>query len=507
MNKALLIILDGFGCRKELDGNAIRNARKPFIDKLIKEYPHTVIDTSGEAVGLAEGQMGNSEVGHMNIGSGRIIYQDSMRIKKSIQNGDFFSNQTLIGSFNRVKQKQSRLHIIGLVSNGGVHSHQDHLFALLEMAAQNKLSNVFIHVFTDGRDTAPNSGLDFIHQLEKQINQIGIGQIASVSGRFYAMDRDKRWERTEQAYKSMIGENSQVYKTASEGIEASYQNNQSDEFIKPFCVADNVRNTVKIEANDVIISFNYRSDRLRQISRVFADKNFKEFQRTGLPLHFVQFTEYDASLPLPTVFPAQQIQETIGEVVAKLGFKQLRAAETEKYAHVTFFLNGGLETAFVGEDRILVKSPKVETYDLQPEMSAFELTDKLCEAIKRDRYQLIVCNYANSDMVGHTGIYEAAIKAVETLDTCLEKLVNLAIQKNIKVIITADHGNAEQMIEPLSGQAFTQHTTGPVPLIVVDKTVKSLVEGGRLCDVAPSLLNIMNIKKPDEMTGNSLIER
>ena len=507
MNKVLLIILDGFGCRKEFDGNAIKQADKPFFDELIKDYPYTLVETSGEAVGLIPGQMGNSEVGHMNIGSGRIVYQDSMRIHKSIESGDFYTNEVLLNAINHVKTKKSKLHLIGLLSDGGVHSHQDHLYALLKFAAKEGLTDVLIHVFTDGRDTSPTSGIDFINQLEDQIKTIGVGKIASVSGRYYSMDRDKRWERVELAYQAMIGQSNLLFHSASEGIETSYQSGKFDEFIEPFIVSNQNEQIHTVQSSDVIISFNYRSDRLRQISRVFADPNFTSFKRKDNVINFVQFTEYDAKLPLKTVFPAQKIAKTLGEIISANGLKQLRAAETEKYAHVTFFLNGGVETIFAGEQRILVDSPKVDTYDLQPEMSAYQLTDKLEQAVAENKYQLIVCNYANSDMVGHTGIFSAAVKAIETLDQCLARLVKLAKKNNYKIIITSDHGNAEQMIDPLTNQAFTQHTIGPVPLIVVDDSVKTLTSSGRLCDVAPTILDLMNIDQPIDMTGRSLIKK
>ncbi|MCB0278661.1 MAG: 2,3-bisphosphoglycerate-independent phosphoglycerate mutase, partial [Calditrichaeota bacterium] len=491
MKKAILVILDGFGCRKELDGNAIRSARKPFFDQLINDYPYTLIETSGEAVGLVSGQMGNSEVGHMNIGSGRIIYQDSMRIHKSIESGDFFNNRVLLDAMATVNQKQSALHLIGLLSDGGVHSHQNHLYALLKMAADQHCKTVYIHIFTDGRDTAPNSGLTFVKKLQGEIDKIGVGKIASVSGRYYAMDRNKRWDRIEAAYLAMNGESKLIYADAISGIEAAYKKQEFDEFIVPFCVAPSASETVRIANDDLIIAFNYRSDRMRQLSRSLADPQFNQFIQINGAHNFVQFTEYDAAFPLPTVFPAQEIRMTIGEVISRLNLKQLRAAETEKYAHVTFFLNGGVETVFAGEDRIMVESPKVATYDLQPEMSAYQLTDKLVDAIRSDSYQFIVCNYANSDMVGHTGVFNAAVSAIETLDSCLQKLVTAAKTHDFTVLITADHGNAEQMIDPLSGMAFTQHTTGPVPLIVVDDSVNKLTDGGRLCDVAPTVLELM----------------
>lgn len=502
MKKALLVILDGFGHREEKAHNAIAGAATPFIDSLRANHASSLLHTSGLHVGLPDGQMGNSEVGHITIGSGRIVYQDSTRIDKSISDNIFAKNDTLLSAMNRAKRDGKTFHVLGLLSDGGVHSHQNHLYTLLEMAKENGLTDVSIHAFMDGRDTAPRSGRAFMAALEEKIAEIGIGRVASVSGRYFAMDRDKRWERVEKAYNAMTGTGGDRFASADAVFEHAYKNDITDEFIEP-CI---VGNGGAVENGDVMVFFNFRADRARQISRAFASEEFAEFSRTALAGEFVQFTEYDASFPLPTVFPKTELANTLGEVLAASGKSQLRCAETEKYAHVTFFFNGGDETVNEGEERILVASPKVPTYDLQPEMSAPEVTDKLLEAIAANTFDFIAVNYANPDMVGHTGNYNAAVAAIEAIDACLARLIPAAIAAGHEVIITADHGNSELMLNEETGEPFTQHTTGPVPVFFAsaNKNAK-LRHGGSLQDIAPTVLDILNVDKPSEMTGESLL--
>ena len=505
----MLMILDGFGENNHKDGNAVKLANTPNIDKLMKKYPTTKIAASGLAVGLPEGQMGNSEVGHTNIGAGRVVYQELTRITKSIEDGDFFSNEEFINAIENCKKNNSKLHILGLVSDGGVHSHNRHLYGLLEMAKRRDFENVYVHCFLDGRDTPPASAENYIQELEEKMKEKGVGKIASLSGRFYAMDRDKRWNREQKAYDAMVFGKGETAGTAINAIESSYQKEVFDEFVEPTVIMNGDKPVATIEDGDSVIFFNFRPDRARQITRALVDPEFNEFETKKMNLYFVCFTSYDETMPnVEVAFKKEPLKNTFGEYISKNGYTQLRIAETEKYAHVTFFFNGGEEKQYPGEDRILVPSPKVETYDMQPEMSAYEVTDKVLDAISQDKYDAIILNYANTDMVGHTGSLSAAIKAVETIDECVGKVVKLVEEKQGNLLITADHGNAEQMIDYKTGEPHTAHTTNPVPLILVsaDKNLK-LKQGGKLADLAPTMLDLMNLEKPEEMTGESLLDR
>ena len=505
----MLMILDGFGDNPNKDGNAIKLAKKPNIDRLMKKYPTTDIYTSGLHVGLPEGQMGNSEVGHTNIGAGRIVYQELTRITKSIEDGDFFSNPEFIAAIENCKKNHSKLHILGLVSDGGVHSHIRHLYGLLEMAKRRDFEDVYVHCFLDGRDTPPASAESYILKLEDKMKEKGIGKIATISGRFYAMDRDKRWERVKKAYDAMVNGEGNKSGAAVKAIEDSYQKEIFDEFVEPTVICNGNEPVAKIEQNDSVIFFNFRPDRARQITRGLVDPDFDGFETKKMNLYFVCFTNYDETMPnVHIAFKKEPLKNTFGEVVSNAGLKQLRIAETEKYAHVTFFFNGGEEKQYLGEDRILVPSPKVETYDMKPEMSAYEVTEKVCDALENDKYDLVILNFANTDMVGHTGNLAAAIKAVEAVDECVGKIVKIIEEKHGNLIITADHGNAEQMIDYKTGEPHTAHTTNPVPiiLITVDKSL-SLKENGKLADLAPTMLELMNIEKPEEMTGESLLKK
>ena len=506
----MLIILDGFGDNQNKDGNAIKLAKTPNIDKLMKKYPNTDIFTSGLAVGLPEGQMGNSEVGHTNIGAGRIVYQELTRITKSIEDGDFFTNPEFIAAIENCKKHNSKLHILGLVSDGGVHSHNRHLYGLLEMAKRRDFENVYVHCFLDGRDTPPASAESYIVKLQEKMQEKEIGKIASICGRFYSMDRDKRWERVQKCYDALVKGEGKKASSAVKAIEDSYQKEVFDEFVEPTVICNGEEPVATIEKNDSVIFFNFRPDRAREITRALVDSDFNDFEtKKDLNLYFVCFTNYDETMPnVHIAFQKETLHNTFGEYVSKLGYTQLRIAETEKYAHVTFFFNGGEEKLFKGEDRILVPSPKVETYDLKPEMSAYEVTDKVIEAIQKDYYDCIILNYANTDMVGHTGSLEAAIKAVEAVDECVGKVVKLVEEKEGNLLITADHGNAEQMIDYATGEPHTAHTTNPVPLILVTKNEKlKLKTGGKLADLAPTMLDLMNLEKPEEMTGESLLDK
>ena len=510
MNKnktVMLMILDGFGIRKDKSGNAIKTAKTPNLDRLFSTCPNAEIYASGQAVGLPEGQMGNSEVGHTNIGAGRIVYQDLTRITKSIEDGDFFSIPELVETMENCKKNNKKLHIMGLVSDGGVHSHERHLYALLELAKRRGLSDVFVHCFMDGRDTLPASGEGYIQKLEEKMREKGVGKIATVAGRFYAMDRDKRWARVEKAYNAMVRGIGDTAPSAVQAMETSYQKEVFDEFVVPTVITVNGEPVAKIEKGDSVIFFNFRPDRARQITRALVDPYFDGFKTEKLDLDFVCMTEYDATMPnVKVAFKDEELKNTFGEYISKLGLKQLRIAETEKYAHVTFFFNGGVEKEFPGEDRILIPSPKVETYDLKPEMSAYEITEKVVDAIDSRKYDSIVLNFANSDMVGHTGNMEAATRAVEALDECIGNII-LSLERNHGILLlTADHGNSEQMIDEKTGEPFTSHTTNPVPLVLYGmENVK--LNNGRLCDIAPTLLDIMELNKPAEMTGESLLVR
>ena len=503
----MLMILDGFGINPNEKGNAVAIANTPNIDKLKKTWPTTIIHTSGLDVGLPEGQMGNSEVGHTNIGAGRIVYQDLTRITKSIEDGDFFSIKEFADAIDNCKKNNSNLHIMGLLSDGGVHSHIRHLVALLEFAKRKDFENVYVHCFMDGRDTPPTSGEGYIAKLEEKMKEKGVGKIATIEGRFYAMDRDKRWNRVKEAYDAMVNGVGEEATSAVGAIEASYQKEVFDEFVKPTVIHSGDSPVATIKDNDSVIFFNFRPDRAREITRTLVDEDFNEFETKKMNLFFVCFTQYDETMPnVKIAFKPETLVNTFGEYISKKGLKQLRIAETEKYAHVTFFFNGGEEKEYEGEDRILVPSPKVETYDLKPEMSALEVTDKVVEAINSGKYDSIILNYANPDMVGHTGSLEAAVKAVETIDGCVGKVVEAIEKQNGVLIITADHGNAEQMIDYKTGEPQTAHTTNPVPLILVGLEGVKLKEG-KLADLAPTMLDIMGLEKPQEMTGESLIEK
>ena len=503
----MLMILDGFGINQNEKGNAIAIANTPNIDKLMKTCPTTEIHTSGLDVGLPEGQMGNSEVGHTNIGAGRIVYQDLTRITKSIADGDFFSIKELSDAIENCKKNNSKLHIMGLLSDGGVHSHMRHLFAILEFAKRKDFENVYVHCFMDGRDTPPTSGESYIAKLEEKMKEKGVGKIATIEGRFYAMDRDKRWNRVKEAYDAIVNGVGEKATTALSAIEASYQKEVFDEFVKPTVICNGETPVATIEENDSVIFFNFRPDRARELTRTLVDKDFNEFDTKKMNLFFVCFTQYDETMPnVKIAFKPESLVNTFGEYISNNGLKQLRIAETEKYAHVTFFFNGGEEKEYEGEDRILVPSPKVETYDLKPEMSALEVTDKVVDAINSGKYDSIILNYANPDMVGHTGSLEAAVKAVETIDGCVARVVEAIEKQNGILIITADHGNAEQMVDYKTGEPQTAHTTNPVPLILVGLEGIKLKEG-KLADLAPTMLDIMGLEKPEEMTGESLIEK
>ena len=498
----LLCIMDGFGKNESTYGNAIAAAKKPNLDKIVSENPMTFIGASGLDVGLPDGQMGNSEVGHTNIGAGRVVYQELTRITKSIQDGDFFTNEALVGAMENFKKNSSALHLMGLMSDGGVHSHNTHLYGIMELAKRSGVDKVYIHCFMDGRDVPPTSGKDYLAELYKKCDEIGVGEIATVMGRYYAMDRDNRWERVVKAYKAMTEGEGVKFDCACKMLEESYANDVTDEFIVP-AVSEKA---VPVKDNDSIVFFNFRPDRAREITRAFVDPAFSGFEREQLKgLYYVCMTQYDATMPnVHVAFKPETLENTFGEYISDKGLKQLRIAETEKYAHVTFFFNGGVEKQYPGEDRILVKSPAVATYDLQPEMSAYEVTDKLLAAIDSDKYDAIILNYANCDMVGHTGVFDAAVKAVEAVDTCVGKIVDAVAAKGGVTLITADHGNADKMYEA-DGSPFTAHTTNPVPFIVVGYPCE-LREGGRLCDIAPTMLKIMGLEQPKEMTGVSIIK-
>lgn len=499
-----IIILDGLGLSDRKEGNAFYLANTPVLDDLMKKYPTTKISASGLAVGLPDGQMGNSEVGHINIGAGRVVYQDSTAISKSIETGEFFENQSILSAMENCKKHNSALHILGLVSNGGVHSKMEHLFAVLKTAKLNGVEKVFVHCAMDGRDVHPTSGKSFLKQLESEMKSLGVGKIATISGRFYMMDRDNRWDRVEKAYNNIVSCTGVHYETAEDCVLASYSKNVTDEFIEPAVVGD----YLGLNANDSVIFFNYRTDRAREITRAFIYSDFDAFERKGgfKPVHYVCMTQYDESFENCVVaFPPKVPENTLGKVLQDNNLTQARIAETEKYAHVTFFFNGGVETPFKGEKRVLVPSPKVQTYDLKPEMSAYEVTEKVIETLDNG-IDVLILNFANCDMVGHTGKLDAAIKAVETVDECLGRVLDTIEGLGGSAIITADHGNAECMIDE-AGEVCTSHTTNLVPLTVFGKKFRhsKLRQGGKLCDIAPTLLDMMDIEKPTEMTGESLI--
>jgi 2,3-bisphosphoglycerate-independent phosphoglycerate mutase len=505
-----LIILDGFGIRESKFGNAIKAAKLPNYNSYINNYPSTKITASGLDVGLPQGQMGNSEVGHLNIGAGRIVYQELTRITKEIELGNFSKNPRFLDVISYIKNNGKKLHLMGLVSDGGVHSHIQHLFALIDLAKKEGLDEVYIHCFLDGRDTTPKSAIGFISDLENKIKEVGIGRIATVSGRYYSMDRDKRWDRIKLAYDAMVLGSGRIATNALNAIDMAYSLGENDEFVLPTVIPNSEGNYDKIESGDGVIFFNFRPDRARQITRAFVDADFDGFERDKgyFPLNYVSMTLYDKTIKgVKVAYEPSVLINTLGEYVSKQGLNQLRIAETEKYAHVTFFFNGGVETPNLNEDRLLIPSPKVATYDLQPEMSAHELTNKLFEKIDEDKYDLIIANYANPDMVGHTGVLDAVVKALETVDNCLGKVVNRIIDKGGNVIITSDHGNSEDMINEENGTSITAHTTNLVPLILIGPDNVKLKQGGRLSDIAPTLLQLLNLDKPEEMTGESLIEK
>jgi len=505
----LLMILDGWGINPNPAHNAVAMADTPNLTRLLADYPHVPVRTSGMAVGLPEGQMGNSEVGHLNIGAGRIVYQELTRVTKSIDDGDFFSNPVLLDCIRTTKAAGGRLHLSGLLSDGGVHSHNTHLYALLELAKKEGLQDVFVHCLLDGRDTPPQSGADYLAQLEAEIVHIGCGKIATVMGRYYAMDRDSRWDRVAKAYNAMVHGLGDMCVSAKDVIEQSYASRIYDEFVVPAVICEQGAPVGQVRDGDGFIFFNFRSDRAREITRALALADFDGFERGYWPklAGYVCLTEYDATFGLPIAFASSELSNILGGVVADAGLKQLRIAETEKYAHVTFFFNGGVEIPFPGEDRALIPSPKeVATYDLKPEMSAFQVTDKLLRLLDQDLYDVIILNFANCDMVGHTGIESAAVRAVETVDACAGRIVAKVRELGGAVLITADHGNAEQMQDE-SGEPFTAHTTNPVWLVLVDDSRKGarLREGGRLADIAPTMLKMLGIAQPREMTGESLL--
>ena len=496
-----LIIMDGFGTGAQSAGNAIANAPTPNLDRIFAECPGCRLSASGLDVGLPEGQMGNSEVGHTNIGAGRVVFQDLPHISRDIQSGEFFKNTAYTEAMENCREWGSALHLMGLLSDGGVHSHITHLFALLQMAREQGIEKVYVHCFLDGRDVPPTSGKHFVEQLQAKLQQLGVGQIATVMGRYYAMDRDKRWDRLQRAYDAMVCGQAPYESDPAAAVQKSYDAGVTDEFMEPVVCAKGAQ----FQDNDSVIFFNFRPDRAREITRTMVDEDFTDVQRTTgfVPVHFVCTTEYDATMPNVTVaYPRQKLENIFGEYISKLGLTQLRIAETEKYAHVTFFFNGGVEQVFPGEDRVLIASPKVATYDLKPEMSAYEVMEEAVRRILSGAYDVIILNFANCDMVGHTGIYEAACKAVTTVDECVAKVVEATSKMGGISLITADHGNAERMVDT-DGEPFTAHTTNPVPFYIVGANVR--LRDGRLADIAPTMLDLMGLEKPAEMDGETLI--
>ena len=502
MNKTptTLIIMDGFGLRHETEGNAVAAAATPRLEQFFQEFAHTELSASGLDVGLPAGQMGNSEVGHTNIGAGRVVFQDLPRISKAIDDGSFFENPAYVRAMDACREHDSSLHLMGLLSDGGVHSHLEHLFALMKMARDRGLEKVYIHAFLDGRDVSPTSGADFVTRTVEKCRELGVGKIATVMGRFYAMDRDKRWDRVEAAYDAMVyGEGAAINPVPVAAVKNAYANGVTDEFVEPvICDPDGT-----ISDHDSVIFFNFRPDRAREITRAFVDPDFSGFTRQYFPVTFVCTTEYDATMPnVEVAYPRLSVRNRLGEYLSSMGLTQLRIAETEKYAHVTFFFNGGVETQFPGEDRVLVPSPKVATYDLQPEMSADEVADKCVERIESGAYDVIILNFANCDMVGHTGVFDAAVRAVETVDTCVGRVVDATMKMGGIAMITADHGNAEVMTQP-DGSPMTAHTTNPVPFILCGAGTE--LRKGRLADIAPTILDVMGLAVPEEMDGQTLI--
>lgn len=505
----VLMILDGYGLNKETKANAVAEASTPVMDRLMKEYPFVEGNASGLFVGLPDGQMGNSEVGHLNMGAGRVVYQELTRITKEIDDGDFFKNEALLAAVENCKKNNSDLHLFGLLSDGGVHSHNTHMYGLLELAKREGLKNVYLHAFLDGRDTPPASGKDFVEAAVEKMKELGVGRVATITGRYYVMDRDNRWDRVEKAYKALTEGEGVTAEDPVKAVQQSYDKGENDEFVLPTVITENGKPVAAVKDNDSVIFFNFRPDRAREITRSFCCDDFDGFERKNgrIKTTYVTFTDYDITIPNKIVaFHKVDITNTLGEYLAKMGKTQLRTAETEKYAHVTFFFNGGIEEPNKGEERILVNSPKVATYDLQPQMSAYQVADNLTDAIKSDKYDVIIVNFANPDMVGHTGIEKAAIQAVEAVDECVGKAVEALLEADGQMFICADHGNAEQLVDYNTGEPFTAHTTNPVPFILVnynpDYTLKA---GGKLADIAPTLLEMMGLDKPAEMTGESLL--
>lgn len=502
-----LIILDGFAMREETHGNAVAQANKPNFDRLWSDYPHTLLKASGEAVGLPEGQMGNSEVGHLNIGAGRIVYQDLTRVSKAIREGSFFENETFLGAVRHVKEHGSKLHLYGLLSDGGVHSHINHLFALLELAAREQVPKVLVHAFLDGRDVAPDTGIGYIRQLLAKMEELGTGRLATVQGRYYAMDRDRRWDRTEKAYRAMVYGEGPKYRDPVQAVRESYEKSVYDEFVMPTVIVDEKDQPVGlIEDNDAVIFFNFRPDRAIQISLAFTNEDFRGFDRgPNKPknLYYVCLTHFSETVRGYVAYRPTNLDNTLGEILSQHGLSQLRIAETEKYPHVTYFFSGGREDPFPGEERILIDSPKVATYDLKPEMSAYEVTDALLKEIAAEKHDVIILNFANPDMVGHSGKLEPTVRAVEAVDECLGRVVKAVLDKGGVAVITADHGNADMVLDS-ENRPHTAHTTFPVPFIVTDKEVK-LREGGILADIAPTILRLLGLLQPKEMTGRSII--
>jgi len=500
----MLCILDGWGLRDNGDDNAIETGDTPNWHRLISRYPWSRLEASGEAVGLPEGQMGNSEVGHLNIGSGRVVYQDLTRINKSVRDGDFFENPVFAEAMDRAAREDRKLHLMGLLSDGGVHSHIDQVIALVKMAKERGVKRLYVHALLDGRDVPPSSAGTYVETLEKAMEKTGLGEIATIAGRYYTMDRDKRWDRVEKGYDAMVRAQGQTAPGALEAVSQAYGRGETDEFVLPTVI----RPEGRIEDGDSLIFFNFRADRAREITRAFTQKDFAEFPVEPIRIHYVCLTEYDATFDAPIAFPPESLDHTLGEVLSEAGLSQLRIAETEKYAHVTFFFNGGVEEAVPGEDRILIASPKVATYDLQPEMSAYEVKDRVLEVLDQDLYDVIILNFANPDMVGHTGVLEAARKAVAAVDDCLQQVLDRVLEKDGTVFVTADHGNCEQMVDPETGNPHTAHTSNLVPFVVVSRDAQDLtVADGSLQDIAPTILWRLGLEKPQAMTGSSLVTR
>jgi len=507
----ILIVLDGWGYSDNTTYNAIHSAHKPNWDRLWEEYPHALINASGTDVGLPDSQMGNSEVGHMNIGAGRIVAQEFTRISQAIEDGSFFHNEVLCGTFARAAADGSALHILGLLSPGGVHSHQDHICALVDLANRYDLKEIYIHAFLDGRDTPPKSAEEYLHDVQLKMTELGKGRFASIVGRYYAMDRNENWDRTRAAFELICnGEAEYQSRDPFIAVDMAYERGETDEFVKPTAILKPGEEAIRINDGDVVVFANYRADRTRQLTRAFTEPEFDGFPRTRVPDvgAFISMTQYKAEFDIPVAFPPERINNSFGEYIANQGLHQLRIAETEKYAHVTFFFNGGEERVFEHEDRILVPSPDVPTYDLKPEMSAPEVTDKLVDAINSRKYDVIICNYANADMVGHTGDFDAAVKAIETIDTCLGRVIDATLKAGGEILITADHGNAEQMrsfiTEKVKAQPHTAHTSNLVPLLYIGRPAEALPGTGALCDITPTLLYLMGMKPPPEMTGRPL---